>query len=49
MKRKQVIYYVIAVLFLGIITGVLASFGSNLFLGVTVSTMFWAGMLTPML
>ncbi len=47
--RKEVIGYLIAVCGLGILQGLLMSFGSRIGLAILVSIIFWAGMLAPML
>lgn len=47
--KKEVIYYLSAVLFLGIVQGLLMSLGVRIGLSILVSSVFWAGMLAPML
>ena len=46
---KKFLGYLFAVALLGTFTGVFASYGNNVLMAVGVFSLFWAGMLAPML
>lgn len=46
---KNILPYLFAVAIMGSITGLIVSMGANILLCMGVMSLFWAGMLTPML
>ncbi len=46
---KTIAYYLFGVLLLGTFSGLLMSFGANILPSIGMMSLFWAGMLTPML
>jgi hypothetical protein len=46
---KTIAYYLFAVLLLGTFSGLAVSMGTHILMSIGFMSLFWAGMLTPML